>query len=372
MSLRIGAFTTDWSHQRPIEGVTFKTAPKYGGTCWYRIAMPGYELAKHGHSFVLGLTIFPAPDGSLAIEDIHGERHFGCDVIWLQRWMHREAPHLIRQARATGQVVIQDVDDHFWGLPTTNVAFINTHPKSNPDFNRDHYWAAIAASDGITCSTQYLADRVAKLHRPTFVCRNAIDLARWAVNDVGDEQATAGWVGGIPWRGSDLQILRGVIGPYLEAHDFAFYHGGHTPDPNFPSAVEQLGIDPTKVKCSTAPLVDIADYPSLWTPLDISLIPLDDIPFNHGKSHLKALDSSAAGVPWIAPAWHEEYQWFSEHKYGRLAKRADQWRKHLEALADPVTRKTEGAMARERAEREDISLRWVDWEAAFDQIVASR
>ena len=48
------------------------------------------------------------------------------------------------------------------------------------------------------------------------------------------------------------------------------------------------------------PGVPIDRYPGLWRGIDIALCPLNPIDFNRAKSALKGMESSAAGVPFIA------------------------------------------------------------------------
>ena len=46
--------------------------------------------------------------------------------------MTEEGPEQIRRARAEGQICISDLDDNFWQLSKTNVAYHTTDPKKNP------------------------------------------------------------------------------------------------------------------------------------------------------------------------------------------------------------------------------------------------
>ena len=368
--MKIGAISTDWLLTDQIGDVTFARKPIIGGTGSYRQIIPGTELAKHGHTFVATCmeNLSSSDSGLFIVTDFDGNKHFDCDILWLQRLMGEDMPERIKRARACGQVVINDLDDWFWGLPTTNVAFHMTHPKSNPLFNRDFYLKAIQAGSGVTVSTKYLAGRLDKIGIPTVLCRNALDIDQWPVLDATDT-GNVGWVGGIPWRGSDLAQLKGILGPFLEKHGLTFVHGGHSPQG--PSAMEQLGIDPTKVECMTAPILDFAEYQKLWEPIDVLVAPLEESSFNRSKSSLKLFEGSASGLPCIGVSWHEEYQWWAKESAVRLARNARDWIKHLEALLDPVVRKEEGAINRAAAEKQSIGELWPVWEQAFESIKAA-
>jgi glycosyltransferase involved in cell wall biosynthesis len=339
---------------------------------YYRLNMPLMEVTKHdGYEGFLSWTFRPAADGHLECMDPQGEYH-SPDIVWIQRMMAREAADLFEKARSTGQIIINDLDDQFWALPKSNIAFETTSPSLNPEFNRDHYRKAIAASSAITVSTPALAEEVARLGPPVFLCRNMIDLERWHVHDPGSDGAV-GWVGGLQWRAMDLQQLRvNRLPEWLAETGAGFYHGGDSQVPGVKKVWDVIGIDPNVTKVIAAPLVPIDQYPSLFEPLNLSLIPLEDCRFNWAKSALKALESSAVGIPYVASDLPEQ-RWFTEHGgKGRLAKNNKpwQWRQHWDELLDPDVRREEGAANRKHAEQFDIKDNWTQWSAVFDQVVA--
>lgn len=382
--LLICCFSTDWSsepvldeEQSAIQGkqvfVPHQRRYSHGGTMYYRISMPYMELAKHeGYETFLSWTFQPAPDGHLECMDTTGT-YRSPDVIIVQRMMHRDAPEMFRRARAAGQIIINDLDDQFWNLPKSNVAYETTSPLKNPDFNRDHYRLAIAASSAITVSTPELAREVGRLGPPVFLCRNAIDLERWQQQDPTNPDGCWGWIGGVQWRAMDLECLRPVLPQFLT--DFTgekFYHGGDSQVPGVPKAWDKIGIDVTQTQVITAPLCHIAEYPGMFAPLNVMLIPLEDHRFNWAKSALKALESSAAGIPYIASDLPEQ-RWFTEDGgMGRLAKnwKPATWRRHLDELLDPETRRVEGAANRKHAEQWNIANKWTQWEEVLRAVNA--
>ncbi len=365
--MRIGYATTDGT--KTEDGRTF------GPTSWYRCFLPASKL---------GATVYPelttGKDGDLQPVDDDGVAH-EVDVLVLQRWMAENSADLIRKARATGQVIINDLDDWFLGLPTSNQAYYVTHPRqgvaanraderaarahgialpAKQAANRDWYMKAIAASSALTVSTQFLADKLQERFRvPVFLVRNAIDLERFTIEDVSDGP-NIGWTGGIPWRASDLQTLRGIIGPFLERHDLTFIHSGDLP--NAAKAADQLNIPPSRVEART--LVHISEYPSLFAGFDVGLVPLEDVPFNHAKSCLKGMEYAACGIPFVAQGL-PEYEWFGA---GITVRKPKHWISALERLMDPIERKQLGSEARERVEREDIATRWTDWRDVYESL----
>lgn len=366
--MKIGFFTTDWQQSpSPVEG---KIAMTYGGTFYYRGALPAFELANHGYETIVSWRFQAAPDGHLRVMDTNGEWH-DPDVFWSQRWMHEDAPEQMRRARAAGQIVIADLDDDFWSLGKTNVAYHTTDPKNNPGFNRDHYRAMLKECDAVTVSTEALRRRVESFGIPAFVVRNAIDIQRWAQNDPTTD-GMIGWVGGIQWRAHDLEILAQFLPQFLRDYGLPVYHGGDSQVAGVPKFHEKIGIDPSETPVGMAPLCDISNYQSLWAPINISLIPLEQVAFNEAKSWLKQLESCAAGVPYIVSAdFHEQDLLIAEGTAGRVAsnRKPSQWRNHLEELLDPEVRRAEGWTNRQIAEKHDIRARWEDWDTIYRQIV---
>ena len=91
-----------------------------------------------------GLGVHSSGELVCRLDEAHYEHGF--DVVVLQRWMNQDAPEIIRRARSLGQVVVNDVDDWFFGLPTSNDAFNITHPRNNARENVNHYRKVLAAS----------------------------------------------------------------------------------------------------------------------------------------------------------------------------------------------------------------------------------
>lgn len=365
--MKIGYFTTDWQQgPSPIEG---KICMSYGGTFYYRGALPAFELAKHDWDTVISWRFQAAPDGHLRVMDTNGEWH-DPDVFWSQRFMHQDAPEQMRRARAAGQIVIADLDDDFWSLGKTNIAYHTTDPKNNAWFNREHYKSMLAQCDAVTVSTEALRRRVESFGVPAFVVRNAIDIQRWPQNDPTSD-GMIGWVGGIQWRAHDLEILSQFLPQFLRDYQLPVYHGGDSQVPGVPKFHEKVGIDPTVTPVGLAPLCDISNYQQLWAPINVSLIPLEQVAFNDAKSWLKQLESCAAGVPYIVSSGFGEQQLLiDEGTAGRSAsnKRPAEWRAHLEALLDADVRREEGAINRRIAEQHDIRARWEDWDAIYREI----
>lgn len=359
--MNLGFVTSDFSRRVPVMG----SEPEPGGAGWYRIVMPARRLAAAGHHVVVGHSVGSDQDtGEIRLVDWFGEEHDGLDIIVMQRWMHEEAADVIRRARAYGQTVINDIDDWFWGIPTTNSAFASSHVKTNSEVNVAHYKAALGASSLVTTSTPYLAERLRGMTRaPVVVLRNAIDLAMFDRPRLYSDIPVVGWVGATTHRSGDLEILRGILGPFVKRHHLRLFHGGAME--GFPAFSDMAGVPEALVQ--EVAMLSISRYPAFFDHFDIGLVPLSDVPFNKAKSAIKGMEYAASGIPFVASAT-PEYEWFGQ---GIVCRRPKDWIRALERLMDPDERVLVAKRAKERVASEDIALRWADWEKVYSEAEGS-
>jgi glycosyltransferase involved in cell wall biosynthesis len=273
----------------------------------------------------------------------------------------------VRQARELGQKIVVDIDDHMEGLEETNLAYKTTSPDSNSNNNRDHYIAIIEQADALITSTPFLKDFYEKKYpgKPVFMVRNGIDIDRWNIrNDHRRYLPHFGWVGATPWRSGDLETLSPFFGKFIKEKHLKFHHAGNVV--NAPRASDQLGID--KNLSTIEPMKTMLNVPELYRKIDIGIVPLRDVPFNHAKSYLKGLEYAASGVPFIAQAL-PEYQLLADAGVGRVATTEDEWLGHMEDLLDPNVRKLEREKNFELV-RDNFSMkqRGYDWAEVLNQI----
>jgi hypothetical protein len=359
--MKVGFVSADWS-DIPDPETGF---PSPGGSCWYRVAMPALELAKNGIETVQCELISldrSSTDRGIWLHDFGGQVHDDCDVVVLQRWMGEEAPEVIRHARKSGQIVVNDIDDWYWGLSTKNAAFKAIDPKLNPECNKDHYAAAIAASDAAIVSTEFLEQKISRLNRNCHVIRNAIDLHRWKPQEVPEDPANnIGWVGSTFHRSGDLETLRGVLGPLVKSVDGTFIHAGVFGDAVHAGIL--AGVEESRLR--TRPGCSIFEYPTLFEGIDVGIVPLYDMPFNHAKSYIKGVEYAAAGVPFIAQDTPEYRFLRDEYGVGYTAKRAKDWIAKFRKLQVREERVQAVEQNLQGIQPLDIRLRWKEWADLF-------
>jgi len=254
----------------------------------------------------------------------------GWDIIVFKLLMQKEILEAIPKAQALGQKIIVDIDDWFDGLSKANRAYKATDPKENPDSNRQIYSEIIMAADAVITSTPFLFEKYGARRDNVFMVRNGIDSDRWKRRPFMTNKAIrVGWVGATHWRSNDLEQLRGFMGDYIRDRKLFFHHSGH--NDGAPMAHSMLGVEQRLSK--RFPMMPILSYPSLFRDIDIGIVPLNNIPFNHAKSFIKGLEYAAAGVPFVS-SYSPEYQYLADNGIGRVAKTDEEWVYHLDELLD--------------------------------------
>jgi O-antigen biosynthesis protein len=158
-----------------------------------------------------------------------------------------------------------------------------------PADSRTRFKAALKACDRLVVSTPFLAEAFRHFIDDIRVVPNRIERATWlSLNSkrrVGP-RPRIGWAGGTGHQG-DLELLKPVIEATRDEADWVFF--GMCPDELRPLLAEYHE------------LADFNDYPRKLAALslDLAVAPLEDIPFNHGKSNLRLIEYGALGLPVI-------------------------------------------------------------------------
>lgn len=348
MGLKIGISSGDRiAPTRSQDGL-----PHWGGSGWARLGQYIPFLEEDGNEVYLGTLVWNRDRFSIDVSD--GDSVFvDPDVVYIQRLMHNGLADHMKMARQAGQVVLNDLDDWYWGLSTSNLAYFSSHPKFNERENTNHYKSVLNASDVVTVSTQYLADRISSFVRcPIEVIPNYVDTKRFSQIAYTDtDTPLVGWVGSTAHRSGDLETLSGILPPMVRRHEIDFIHSGY--HPMAPSAASAMGLLADEIQTRQA--VDPENYPSLLV-MDVGIAPLKDTPFNHAKSDIKLLEYSSSGIPWVASSLSSYSALSKSWGLGRVATRPKDWIKHLSSLRDPSLRKEEGQALFEISKTRDISI----------------
>ena len=350
--MKIGFASNDWS--RSMKDAV--GAPVMGGSGHIRLGQFFGPLRSKGIDVALGILAHNSVTGAFGVHAVNGSGdHFDCDVIVMQRYMHEQVISDMKKAQAIGQVVINDVDDWYWGLSQKNAAHSLVDPKNYPTENSEWYRRIIEQSDGVLVSTPFLHEKMSKWNENTILQTNYVSCAQYAEVEAFESdnplKMVVGWMGSTAHRSGDLEILR----PYTrQLEKFArFHHAGDFVQPKVPRFYKEIGASSGNV--TTSPFV-APNQVQLGMKFQVGIVQLNNIPFNHAKSYIKGLEYAAAGIPFVA-SWSPQYEELTQtHMIGDLAGSPADYVDLLEKYFYPEERAKESALLRRRVKKFDVKV----------------
>lgn len=265
------------------------------------------------------------------------------DVLVLCRIMGDYVPDAVRRIVKAGRtLVVFDVDDWFGAVPGFNPA------SQLPREVVDTMHHGMREAHLITVSTPELARLYEPLGR-TVVLPNFLDPEIWTT--LGKYRTerdfiSVGWAGAFHWRAGDLELLKPWVGPFLDRH----------PEVRFAAIgcrelLDWLGVDGiTTPRLPMGPNtshrnLDLHPYthlPAMLANLDVGLVPLRNIRFNHAKSWCKGMEYNAMGVPAVASPSREYLSYIRSGVNGELVAN-QRWAQTVERVLDDLDAYREGA-----------------------------
>lgn len=313
------------------------------GSGWYRYYLPFKHVARHTHHNVLlpepGTKFTPNDDQLTELDAVSAQRLMDPD-LW-RRWKGKVA--LVYE---TDDDILQP--DQASGLPH----------MFQPEVH-ERFVSCIELADLVTVSTEPLGEQMRKYNDNVRVIPNHIDVNALYLDrqHTPDDRVTLGWAGGM----SHLGDWSTVIDPLTAVLD------------RFPEIdLHFVGWDFSPMlrrKARYTPWQsNVWDYYKSLD-FDIGVAPLADTPFNESKSHIKALEYAALGIPIVA-ANLAPYREFVRHgETGFLANNDDEWQSYITLLVNDEDARTEmGAAAKKRAEDFVIQKGWRLWNDAFEEV----
>ena len=324
---------------------------------WYRCAMP---------AMVLGCdwaAIEGNPD-QLRARVGHGRRLggfgdlFDYDVVVLGQVFQDGWSEGIARLREAGVRVLYEIDDYLPGIrdvrPDDAVAWEPRIAGAE---------RAMAACDGLICSTEWLAATYGEFNPRTWVCPNGIDLPRYRLTRRDRPYVTIGWAGAsghidaaAPWMRELIDVLRAVPRTRFVSVGEPF--------------AEVVGRHVGQERCIAVPFTHLETYPAAMTLFDLALAPALDTTFFRGKSDLRWLEASALGIPVIAdPLVYPEVEDGVTGFHATTAERAGRLMRRL--IGDKALRDRVGAAARAYVtEKRSAQAMGERWARALREVVA--
>ena len=294
---------------RPRPRILAHPADRYG--CGeYRIIAPMRALNHAGMVQGLETGIY------FAVPEIH---RFEPDSIVLQRQIELGQVDYLqeRYVQHSKAFRVFELDDLL-----TNVPVKSARKKIFVEMKDMHkrFRKAAGLCHRFVVSTEYLAEAYQGYADEVVTVHNYIERARWGhlkpLRRQG-KKPRVGWAGGITHDG-DLEVIADVVKGTANEVDWIFM--GMCPEALRPY-----------VKEYHSPVV-LDKYPEKLASLnlDLAVAPLEDVPFNHGKSHLRLLEYGILGFPVICT---DITPYKGDYPVTRVASRYKDW---VEAIRSHV------------------------------------
>jgi GT2 family glycosyltransferase len=246
------------------------------------------------------------------------------DILVMQRQSNPKIISFIDILKTTGKKVVYELDDNLWQIPHNNSHKVFWKPETIKNVER-----IISLCDGVTVSTEPLADIVRKFSKNVVVLPNSMEFAPWMDEPKKENnKVRIGWAGGYQHK-CDLDIcshvLKEIAEKYKDKVQIVFM--GMMPD-------DFLGI------AEHYPFVEYSLYIDSLRKLnfDIGILPLEDNMFNKSKSAIKFVDYSALHIASIASPVYPYATTIENGITGLLVKknRYKEWIKSIELLINDV------------------------------------
>jgi glycosyltransferase involved in cell wall biosynthesis len=322
------------------------------GSGYHRFYLPWKHLtANSRHVFGIPAPGVKLPQPTAAdAEDI--------DVLVMQR---PAFPHGMRQVdRLRGHVaIVAETDDDMITTEPSNLGTFASDPRAAESVRY-----CLRRADMITVSTPYLAELYAPLNSNIVVLPNCVKAELLDMPRRRRERVTVGWQGGSSHL-VDMCMIQDELTGVLAANpgvDMHFVGVDFSPM----QWVKNPGL---RERCRfTSWFDDVGDYYRA-VDFDIAIAPLADVPFNRAKSHLKALDAAARGIPVIAQDMEPYRDFVRDGETGYLVRTPEEWTARLtELIHDEAAREEMGAKAREVARLYTMQGNWQLWEKAYESV----
>jgi glycosyltransferase involved in cell wall biosynthesis len=307
-----------------------------GHACgYYRILLPFREMDAAGHSV-----------------DVNHGYSGRCEtqrIIVGQRISRGEALPIWRRLAARHKLVFETDDDVFT-IDTWNVGASLAHTPEVIDATQ----FAASAAHMVTVSTEPLAEVMRRYNDNVVVLPNHIDAALLDIERPRRDRLTIGWAGGDSHL-RDFEMVAPALRRFLDRNPRVDFHN-----------IGTSYLRPMKLPGRHTPwATDIFDY-YRGVDFDVGIAPLADMPFNQSKSHIKAVEYAALGIPVIASDVEPYREFVVDGVTGWLVRHEHEWGKRLYELTnDAAMREEMGAAAKERAAALTIQTGWTKWADAY-------
>ena len=322
----------------------------YDGSSYYRIWLPFKHLDDRSQH----ITGVMPPGGPIpGPKDVNG-----LDVLVLQRPAGKEGARMLERLVGQGTKLVYEVDDDMLNVDSSGL------PHLADDRAREGVRRCLRLCDMVTTTNEYLAETVRPYNDNIRILPNHVKAAlldQPKARKPHPDRVTVGWAGGTSHLVDMVEIadtLRTVLTdhPSTETHFIGF---------DFSPLLGDLRSRSRWTRWEP----DVGAY-YRHIDFDIVVAPSADVPFNRGKTWLRALEMGALGIPIVASNRLPYSDYVVDGKTGFLVNSPEEWRARITDLVfDAQMRDEMGDAAREQARAWTIEDGWRLWEQAYESAV---
>lgn len=323
----------------------------FSGCEYYRLTLPLQALAELGHETKVSSALRPAD-------------YQDYDVVIGQR-VCNPGPFALWQkiCRDPDTLAVYEIDDNLFCLH-------DEHAPSVRDFwtreRLETVGRAASMADVVTVTTQHLAEVMRKFNREVHIIPNFIDKSVLGIPALLNKPKTGETVIGYQAasnHGRDFREAWPSIERLLRREPSAYFASLGT------SYVDST-TETVAAKMRHVPWIerDWDRYYRSVASFDVGIAPLSDNRFNSSKSHVKALEYAAVGIPTVASRMLPYVDFIQDGQTGFLIPPGSDhlWHKRLRELAnEPILRQSMGDAAWRLAERNTIQENVGLWRVAL-------
>lgn len=267
---------------------------------YYRGYMPGI------YSNQTVVSEFLRADGDVSNAKLT-EKALASDIICFQRPSSLPSLALARLLKARGKKIVFDNDDSYSGVPLARLGSekrVEIAKQINKNLNE-----FVKLADGVTVSTQILAEEYAKLNPNVIVLKNCIDpLDEFPCKKNTTGKFRVGFIGSVT-SNDDYYHIKDQIKKLDERNDITLVVLGvkFSDGKIMPSMQEDFDFWNSLRNVEWHPVVHVTEYYMTVAnlALDLAIIPRKDHYFNKCKSNLKFLDMSLLHIPVLAQGFSD-------------------------------------------------------------------
>jgi len=335
---------------------------------WYRMLVPLRAVDKlcddvTVHFRAGGPRLMKQLDPPLIVHEANS-----ADVVVAQRANSIEGMGAWRRMATPTCRTVYENDDDIWNITYENKAAYDSYAEGGEA--REVVLRLIATSNMTTVSSPWLGDQVRELTNnmiPTVVLPNYVpEYVLDMKHDDRKGRLRLGWMGGAS-HARDIHTAIPAVRRFMK---------------RFPSW--DLVINGTDYRADFrcppersyhVPWLHVCDEPELFYRMidfDIGICPLLDTKFARSKSHIKALEYMARGIPVVASDV-EPYRRFIDHGVnGFLCKHDHEWLRYLSELAGSTDLRLKmGEAAKAKAREHTIEGHYMEWVNAYKMLFPS-